>query len=112
MAPSGTMLNNYAQSLAANEHIHLNIRQTCKNFTLLYNLAKDGISTTILDESFFDPKNDTEIPYYYLDSIQDNCLSVAVAWRKGAYLNYSAKNFILTARSISNDYADLLSAKN
>lgn len=98
VANSGTRLYDYISNLQEKTLTTLNIQHYVKNYSMLYTLAKAGMASTILYESFFDP-NQEYLPYYYLE---DDCeLSIAVVWRKGTYLQESAKELIRIARELN-----------
>ena len=98
VANSGTRLYDYISELQEKPGSMLNIQHYVKNYSMLYALAKAGMASTILYESFFDP-NQEYLPYYYLE---DDCeLSIAVVWRKGTYLQQSAKELIRIAKELS-----------
>lgn len=98
IANSGTRLHDYISDLQVKTSTMLNIQHYVKNYSMLYALAKAGIASTILYESFFDP-NQEYLPYYYLE---DDCeLSIAVVWRKGTYLQESAKELIRIAKELN-----------
>lgn len=98
IATSGTRLHDYIVDLQEKTSTKLNIQHYVKNYSMLYALAKAGMASTILYESFFDP-NQEYLPYYYLE---DDCeLSIAVVWRKGAYLQESARELIRIAKELS-----------
>lgn len=98
VATSGTRLYEYIDDLQTKTSSSLDIQHYVKNYSMLYALAKAGMASTILYESFFDPKQEY-LPYYYLE---DDCdLSIAVVWRKGTYLQDSAKELIRIARELN-----------
>lgn len=94
----GTKLHDYILSQQEQHGIKLDIQHYGKNHSILYYMAKSGIASTILYESFFDPLKDY-IPYYYLEDGSSE-LSVAIMWRKGAYLLQAAKEIIRIAQKI------------
>lgn len=97
-ATSGTRLYKYICELQETTGIKLNIQHYVKNYNMLYTLVKAGMASAILYESFFDPSKEY-LPYYYLE---DDCdLSIAVVWRKGTYLQQSAKELIRVAKELS-----------
>lgn len=100
IATSGTRLYDYVAGLQEKHDTQLDIQHYVKNYSMLYTLAKAGIASTILYESFFDPAKDNYLPYYYLE---DDCeLSIAVVWRKDAYLQENAKELIRLAKEITS----------
>jgi len=98
MASPGTRLHDYVAKIQQKHDIQLDIQHYVKNYSMLYTLAKAGIASTILYESFFDPTEDKYLPYYYLE---DDCdLSIALVWRKDTYLRSSVREFIRIAKKI------------
>lgn len=98
IATSGTRLFEYVTDLQEKTSTMLDIQHYVKNYSMLYTLAKAGIASTILYESFFDPAREY-LPYYYLE---DDCeLSLAVVWRKGTYLQESAKELIRISKELN-----------
>lgn len=99
LATPGTRLHEYAVNLQEKSNIRLDVQHYVKNYSMLYTLAKAGMASTILYESFFDPARDSYLPYYYLE---DDCeLSIAVVWRKDSYTQSSARELIRISREIS-----------
>lgn len=95
----GTRLYDYLSDLQRERLISLDIQHYGKNYSMLYSIAKAGIASTILYESFFDPTVEHE-PYYYMEDAEESELSIAVVWRKGAYLYQAAKELIRIANQI------------
>lgn len=95
---SGTRLYDYIKELEAGYDLHLNIQHYAKNYSMLYTIAKAGMASTILYESFFDPDKES-LPFFYLDNEQAD-LQVAVVWRRDAYLQQSARELIRIAKNI------------
>lgn len=99
IAPKGTRLNDYVMGLSEKYDTEFDIQHFVKNYAMLYVLAETGMASTILYESFFDPHQDY-MPYYYLDDSTE--LSIAVVWRKGAYLQQEAVDLIRIAKEINS----------
>lgn len=92
LPPENMYLSKRVQSISENSGISLNIRHNAKNYDMLYNLAKNGIASTILLESYFNPNSDY-IPYYYLDS-NETCIPISIIWRKGSYIQETVREII------------------
>jgi DNA-binding transcriptional LysR family regulator len=110
VASPGTRLYECVMSIQKKLQLKLNIQQYGNHYTVLYSIAKKGIASTILYESFFDPSEDHE-SYYFLEGISDSDLSVAVIWRKGAYNSKTAKELINVAQEF-NTATELTRAEN
>lgn len=96
----GTRLNTYVNTIFEKSHAKPDIQHYSKNFSTLYSIARAGIASTILYESFFDPEKAHE-PYYYLNDGVDSDLSIAVAWRKNTYLRQTANDLIEIAKELA-----------
>jgi len=106
VAAPGTKLNDYVTSLQQKYSAALDIQHYGKTYSTLYSIAKSGMASTILYESFFDPEQEY-IPYYYLDDEKE--LQIAIVWRKKSFLNQSAREFIDFSRNFAENpsrYAD------
>lgn len=110
-APSPTKLNRYITLNQKKHNINLDIKHYGKNYSMLYYMARSGIASTIICESFFNPSN-TYIPYYYFDD-EDSELYIAVIWRKDSFISKIASSLIRIAKQIQHiDYSpenDILS---
>lgn len=96
----GTKLYDYVTAQQIRHNVRLDIQHYGKNLSILYYMAKSGIASTILYESFFDPLKEY-IPYYPLDD-KENELVVTVMWRKGVYLFQAAREIIRIALKIQS----------
>lgn len=105
MPTLGTRLYDYLISMQEKHSISLDVQHYGKNYSMLYSIAKSGIASTLLYESFFDEGKE-HIPYYYLNDPFVGALSVAVVWRKGAYLQHIAKELARIAKEIYPPIAD------
>lgn len=94
----GSMLHRYLMSVVEDFREEPDVRCYTSNYPHLLSLAKAGIASIILYESFFDSKQEY-IPDYYLDG-PSNDLTVVLAWRKYGYLCKPAKNIIQSVRGI------------
>lgn len=99
IAPPGSRMSQYVTSTLDESGCKPDIQHVSKNFSTLYSIARAGIASTLLYESFFNPSEE-HIPYYYLDDGANSDLSIAIAWRKNAYLHQSLKDLIEIAHRI------------
>lgn len=90
---SGKRLHQYLTDVIEQEHISPNIRHMIRGVSLLYTLALNGLSSTILYKSYF-LSDSVTAPYYYLDTSVNSNLSLALVWRRNSHYRHLAKEFI------------------
>ena len=88
----GTRLNEFITSLPVKYDVHPNIQHISRNYASLYSIARAGIASTLLLESYFSLDEEYE-PFYYLNGAPDD-LSIAIAWRSNTYLLKTVKDMI------------------
>jgi DNA-binding transcriptional LysR family regulator len=100
IASPGTRLYECVMSIQKKLQIKLSIQHFGNHYTMLYSIAKKGVASTILYESFFDPSEEHE-PYYFLEGVSDRDLSIAITWRKDTYNSQAAKELINIAHELN-----------
>ncbi len=96
---SGSRNYQLIEALNKRHNVNVNILHYCKDFTMLYNLAKDGISSVFITEAMFDPDIQDQ-PYYYLKNIEESELKIAIVRKKGVFLSKGARELIQIARGL------------
>lgn len=94
----GTRIHDFVTGLEKEYGISPDIQHYSKNYSSLYSIARAGIASTVLMESFFSPLEDHE-PYYAIEGAPDD-LDIVVAWRKNTYLTNTMKDLIDIARKV------------
>ncbi len=98
LPPEDAYLHKTITKIMESKNITIDQQHTSKNYNILYTLAKNGIASTMLLESFFDP-NMTYIPHYYLDS-GDAVIPITLLWRKESYVKDIARNIAQIASKL------------